>query len=177
MATQKWNADKDHSKIEFHVKYMTMIKVTGTFKEYEIEAKSKEGDFSDGNISFVAKTKSINTGTDKRDEHLKSSDFFDASKYPEITFQSTKYEKEDKHSFKLTGDLTIKGKTKKVTLDGKHKGISTDPMGNEKAGFSLKVKINRKDWGMDWNETLDTGGVIASNEVKITCEVLLNHAS
>lgn len=177
MATQKWIADKDHSKIEFQVNYMKMIKVTGTFEDYDIKAESKDGDFSGGNISFVAKTKSINTGTDKRDEHLRSSDFFDTSKYSEIIFKSTKYEKEDKNSFKLTGDLTIKDKTKKVTLNGKFNGTSTDPWSNERAGFTLKIKINRKDWGVDWNETLDDGGMMASNKVKIICEVLLKHAS
>ncbi len=176
MATQKWIADTDHSEIKFRVKHMMITNVTGRFNDFKIEAYSEGEDFSDGTVTFVAKTESIDTDNDKRDEHMRSSDFFEVSKYPEIRFKSTKYEKKDKNSFKLTGDLTIKDKTNSVTLDGELGGIAKDPWGNEKAGFSLEGKINRKDWGLNWNASLEAGGVLVSDEVKISCEVQLVHA-
>ncbi len=176
MAIQKWIADKDHSEIKFRLKHMMITNVTGHFKDFEIEASSEGDDFSSGTISFVAKAATIDTDNDKRDEHLRSSDFFDVENHPELRFKSTKYDKKDKNTFKLTGDLTIKGKTEKVTLDGEFAGIAKDPWGNEKAGFSLEGKINRKDWGLNWNASLEAGGVLVSDEVKIACEVQLTRA-
>jgi len=116
---------------------------------------------------------SINTGSADRDTHLKSPDFFDVDKYKEITFKSDKFAKVDDDTFVMTGDLTIKGISKKVSLDVEFGGLMTDPWGNEKAGFSLTGKINRKDWGLNWNAALETGGVLVGEEIRITADIEL----
>lgn len=117
---------------------------------------------------------SIDTGEKKRDEHLKSADFFDIEKNKKITFISDSFEKSGKDNlYNLSGNLTIKGVTRKIKLDVEFGGIMKDPYGNEKAGFTINGKINRKDWGLTWNAALDSGGVLVSDEVSINCEVEL----
>jgi polyisoprenoid-binding protein YceI len=114
---------------------------------------------------------SVFTNEDTRDNHLKSGDFFDAEKYPELTFAGSSFKKIDEENFKLTGTLTIKGVSKEITLDVEFGGIVKDPWGNEKAGFSLSGKLNRKDFGLNWNTALETGGVLVGEEVKLSGEV------
>jgi polyisoprenoid-binding protein YceI len=173
MSTTKWVLDPTHSEIQFKVKHLMITTVTGYFREFSASAESDSEDFSNAKISFEAKTASIDTNNADRDTHLKSGDFFESGKYPVLKFQSTGMNKSGDGEFKLTGDLTIKDVTKPVTLDVEFGGIMKDPYGNQKAGFSLSGKINRKDWGLNWNTTLETGGVLVSDEVRIFCEIQL----
>jgi polyisoprenoid-binding protein YceI len=173
MSMTKWVLDPTHSEIQFKVKHLMITTVTGYFREFSASAESDGDDFSIGKIEFEAKTASIDTNNADRDTHLKSGDFFESGKYPVLKFQSTGMKKSGDGDFKLTGDITIKDVTKPVTLDVEFGGIMKDPWGNEKAGFSLSAKINRKDWGLNWNAALETGGVLVSDEVRIFCEIQL----
>lgn len=173
MTKQKWTVDKDHSEIKFKVKHMKITNVTGSFNDFDVQVETEDEDFSNAEISFSAKASSIDTDNEKRDEHLKSEDFFDAENHPEIKFKASGYEKTGDDSFKLKGDLTMKGKTNEVTLNGEFGGVGKDPWGNTKAGFSLEGKIDRTDFGLNWNQALESGGVLVSKEVKIMAEVQL----
>ncbi len=174
MTVQKWAIDPTHSEIQFKVKHLMITTITGYFKEFSANAVSNGGDFSNATVSFEAKTASVDTNNQQRDEHLKSADFFDAEKFPVLRFVSTLMEKKDENSYKLKGNLTIKDVTKPVVLDAEFAGLMKDPWGNQKAGFSLSGKINRKDWGLNWNAALETGGVLVSDEVRLYCEIQLN---
>jgi polyisoprenoid-binding protein YceI len=169
METTKWTIDPSHSEIQFKVKHMMITTVTGSFKEFSSEVESLGDDFSTAKIKFQAATASVFTNSDQRDEHLRSADFFDAEKYPELKFESTSLEKVDDESFTLNGNLTIRDITKPVKLDVEVGGIGKDPWGNLKAGFSLTGKINRKEWGLNWNAALEAGGVLVSDDVRIFC--------
>jgi polyisoprenoid-binding protein YceI len=171
METTKWTIDPSHSEIQFKVKHMMITTVTGSFKEFSSEVETQGDDFSTAKIKFQAATSSVFTNSDQRDQHLRSADFFDVEKYPELKFESTSLEKVDDESFTLNGNLTIRDITKPVKLDVEVGGIGKDPWGNLKAGFSLTGKINRKDWGLNWNAALEAGGVLVSDDVRIFCEV------
>jgi polyisoprenoid-binding protein YceI len=172
MSTQKnWVIDPAHSVVAFKVKHLMISSVNGSFSMYKASVKTQEFNFATALVNFVLYPKSIDTGSVDRDNHLRSPDFFDVEKFPEITFNSDKVEKVDEDTFVMTGGLTIKGITKKVSLDVEFGGIMTDPWGNRKAGFSVNGKINRKDFGLNWNTALETGGVLVGEEVKINAEV------
>jgi polyisoprenoid-binding protein YceI len=171
METTKWTIDPSHSEIQFKVKHMMITTVTGSFKEFSSEAETQGDDFSTAKIKFQAATASVFTNSDQRDQHLRSADFFDVEKYPELKFESTSLEKVDDESFTLNGNLTIRDITKPVKLDVEVGGIGKDPWGNLKAGFSLTGRINRKEWGLNWNAALEAGGVLVSDDVRIFCEV------
>ena len=171
METTKWTIDPSHSEIQFKVKHMMITTVTGSFKEFSSEVETQGDDFSTAKIKFQAATSSVFTNSDQRDQHLRSADFFDVEKYPELKFESTSLEKVDDESFTLNGNLTIRDITKPVKLDVEVGGIGKDPWGNLKAGFSLTGKINRKEWGLNWNAALEAGGVLVSDDVRIFCEV------
>ena len=148
--------------------------VKGTFNEFEGTVLTSADNFITSDIDFSLNTASINTGTADRDGHLKSADFFDVENHEKITFKGTSYDiSDDKNSFVLHGDLTIKGITKNINLDVEFNGLMKDPWGNLKAGFSIEGKIIRKDWGLNWNAALETGGVLVGEEVKINCDVQL----
>lgn len=172
MSTTKWTLDPTHSEVTFKVKHMMFTNVTGSFGKFDINASTDGEDFSKSTIDFTADVNSISTNNADRDNHLKSADFFDAENHGTIKFVATNYEKGD-DSDKLTGDLTIRDTTKSITLAVENGGVGKDPWGNIKAGFSITGKINRKDWGLTWNAALETGGVLVSDEVKITCEIQL----
>ena len=172
MSTTKWTLDPAHSEVAFKVKHMMISTVTGLITDYNVEAVSEGDDFSKAEVTFVGKLASINTGNEQRDTHLRSADFFDADKNSEVTFKSTSY-KRDGNDIKLTGNLTLHGVTKPITLDVEFGGIQKDPWGNTKAGFTISGKINRKDFGLNWNAALETGGVLVSDDVKIACEIQL----
>lgn len=174
MAKTKWSLDPAHSEIQFKVKHMMIATVTGGFDKFDVQVAADSDDFSDAEISFTAETASINTGSEQRDGHLKSADFFDAESFPELKFEATHY---DAASGKLQGNLTIKGIAKPVTLDVEFGGVGKDPWGNTKAGFTLSGKINRKDWDLGWNATLETGGVLVSEDVRILGEIQLAKAA
>jgi polyisoprenoid-binding protein YceI len=172
MSTTTWKLDPAHSEVSFKVKHMMITNVTGLLTDYNVEAVSEGEDFSNPKVTFTAKLNSINTGNEQRDTHLRSADFFDVEKNPELKFKSTSY-KQSGDGYKLQGDLTIKGVTKPVTLDVEFGGIGKDPWGNTKAGFSVTGKLNRKDFGLNWNAALETGGVLVSDDVKIAAEIQL----
>lgn len=177
-AQVNWKVDNSHSKLGFSVVHAMVSETEGKFKIFEGTCSSKtEMDFTDAAISFTADASSINTDDEKRDGHLKSPDFFDVAKYPTITFKSTSMKKNGKgaNTYELEGDLTMHGVTKhvKFTAIGASK-TAKDPYGNIKNGFRVTGVINRKDFGLVWNAALETGGVIVSEEVTITCNIELN---
>ena len=170
----KWAIDPAHSEVQFKVKHLMISTVTGSFKQFGAEAELEGDDLTNAQVSFWADTASIFTNDEKRDAHLRSPDFFDSEQFPKLTFTSTRIEGSGSN-WKVTGDLTIKGVTKPVTLDVEWSGQAKDPWGNTKAGLNLSGKIDRKEWGLTWNAALETGGVLVSEEVRILCEVQLAH--
>ncbi|WP_412560583.1 YceI family protein [Winogradskyella sp. MIT101101] len=169
MKTTKWVLDPSHSEITFKVKHLMISHVKGEFKTFDASIDGE--DFRSSKINVTIDTGSISTNNDDRDAHLKSPDFFEVEQYPEITFASKSLQKVDDDDFKLIGDLAIKGTTKEIELDTEFGGFMKDPYGNEKAGFSINGKLNRKDFGLNWNAALEAGGVMVGNEIKINAEV------
>jgi polyisoprenoid-binding protein YceI len=172
----KWIADKEHSEITFRVKHMMITNVTGILSDYKIEAESTGKDFSSLQVNFTGKTDSISTGNEKRDEHLRSADFFDAAHNREIVFRSTSCSGKD-NEFKITGDCTIGSVTRPITLDVSYHGMQKDPWGKIRAGFKVTGIIRRKEFGLTWNAPLEGGGVLVSEDVKIHCEVQMVKAT
>jgi polyisoprenoid-binding protein YceI len=169
MSTTKWVIDPSHSEIVFKVKHMMITNVKGEFRKF---AGLIDGeDFRTAPINLTIDADSIFTNDDNRDGHLRGADFFDTENHKTITFVSTSMKANGESDFELTGDLTIKGVTKSVSLQVEFGGINKDPWGNEKAGFSVSGKFNRKDWGLAWNAALETGGVLVSEEVKLNAEI------
>lgn len=172
MATTKWALDPAHSEIHFKVKHLMITTVTGSFGSFTAAAETENDDFTNAAISFSADTASISTGNEQRDGHVKSAEFFDVEKYPTVSFVSPGYQKAG-DDYTLTGDLTMHGITKPVSLAVEFGGVAKDPWGNVKAGFTLSGKINRKDFDLSWNAATETGGVLLSEEVKILAEIQL----
>jgi polyisoprenoid-binding protein YceI len=168
MSAAKWTLDPTHSELQFKVKHLMITNVTGQFGGLSGEIESENEDFKNTKINFSADVNTINTSNEQRDAHLKSADFFDIASFPELKFSSTAF---DASEGKVTGELTIKDVTKTITLDVEYSGTNTDPWGNLKAGFSIEGKINRTDFGLTWNAALETGGVLVSEDVKISAEV------
>lgn len=169
METTKWVLDPTHSELLFKVKHLMITNVKGEFRKISAEIDGE--DFTKSPVKVTINSSSVFTNNEDRDNHLKSGDFFDVEKHKELTFESTSLVKTDDDEFKLKGILTIKGISKEVVFDVEFGGTNKDPWGNEKAGFSLAGKINRKDWGLNWNAALESGGVLVSDEVKILAEV------
>ena len=169
----KWGIDPVHSEIGFKVKHLMITTVKGVFKEFDASIYTTGDDFMTAEVDFWLNPASVDTHDEKRDAHLRSPDFFDVENYKQITFIGNTYEKVDNDSYELYGDLTIKGITKRIKLDVEFGGVMKDPWGNEKAGFSVNGKINRKDWGLNWNAALEAGGLLVSDEIRISCEVQL----
>jgi len=171
MTTTKWAIDPTHSEIGFKVKHMMFTNVSGQFSKFTAEAETEGDSFENTKFNFSGDIDSITTGNADRDGHLLSADFFDAEHHPKLTFNSTSFTKKNEGEYSLTGDLTVRGVTKPVTLDVEFGGIAKDPWGNTKAGFSITGKLNRKDWGLTWNSALETGGVLVGEEVKLAIEL------
>lgn len=170
--TPKWSFEKSHCKIGFSVSHFGISETEGKFKKFDGTITTTQPNFSDAKITFTVDVNSIDTDDEQRDGHLKSADFFDTAKYPTMTFVSKSLKPVGKNKYKLTGDLTLHGVTKTITLDAIYGGtIQKDPFGNTKAGFKFFGTINRKDWGLTWNKALDAGGVAVGNEVKIVCNI------
>ena len=168
----KWSLDQAHSEIAFKVKHLMIAHVKGAFKKFDASIYTTAKDFATAEIDFWIDPSSIFTGDEKRDEHLKGTDFFDVEKFKEITFGSGTIGKADASgNHELWGELTIKGITKNIKLNVEFGGIITDPRGKEKAGFTVTGKISRKDWGLNWNAALGTGGFVVSDDVTISCEI------
>ncbi len=174
MTKTKWALDPAHSEIQFKVKHMMITTVTGAFKSFNAEVETEGDDFSTAQIGFSADTASVDTGNEQRDGHLRSGDFFDAETYPALSFKAGKLQpKGSGDDYQLTGELTIRDTTRPVTLDVEFGGVGTDPWGNTKAGFTLSGKINRKEWGLNWNAALEAGGVLVSDDVRLMGEIQL----
>lgn len=172
MANQtKWVLDPAHSEILFKVRHMMITNVKGEFRKFNATVLTEEDDFSKGTVEVAIEAGSVFTNNTDRDTHLKSPDFFDVEKYGELKFTGTSLTRLDDDNYLLKGILEIKDIKKEVRFDVEFGGINKDPWGNTKAGFSLNGKINRKDWELNWNAALERGGVLVSDEVKITAEV------
>lgn len=170
----RWGIDPVHSEIGFKVKHLMITNVRGTFKEFDASIYTTGEDFMTSEIDFWMNPASVDSGGADRDAHLKSADFFDVENYKQIHFIGNTYENIDNDgSYELYGDLTIKDITRQIKLDVEFGGVMKDPYGNHKAGFTINGKINRKDWGLNWNTALETGGVLVSEDVYISCEVQL----
>ncbi|GIV53087.1 MAG: polyisoprenoid-binding protein [Candidatus Kapaibacterium sp.] len=162
-----WKVDQSHSNVLFTVDHMVISEVTGYFKVFDGTVTVSKPDWSDAQIEFTVDVASINTDNERRDNHLRSEDFFDAAKYPKATFKATGMRKVGQNKYKLTGDLTIRGTTKKVTWDVTFKGQTKDPWGNLRAGFIAETTINRFDFGLKWNNLTETGGLIVGKDVRV----------
>lgn len=167
----KWVIDPMHSEVEFKVKHLVISTVTGHFQKFEAEAIANKDDFTDVQVTFTADAKSITTNNDQRDTHLRSDDFFNTDKYPQITFKSREFKKVGDDTYKLIGDLTIRDVTKPVELDVEYGGIAVDPYGNTKAGFEVTGTINRKDYHLRWDAITEAGSAVVSDKVKIVANV------
>ncbi|MFH2056117.1 MAG: YceI family protein [bacterium] len=171
-SAQTWEFDVAHSGIDFKVSHMVISKVSGEFDKFEGKITNFDGaDFTKAGVEVTIETSSINTENERRDTHLRSGDFFLADSFPTITFVSTKVTTPVNGDFQITGDLTIRGVTKSVTLAAHLNGTVQDPWGNTRAGFSASTTINRQDYGVSWSQTLDAGGLVAGDEVEISLEV------
>ena len=159
--------DPMHSEITFKVKHLMITNVTGSFQNFSANMTAASEDFSDAAISFEAAIASISTGNEQRDTHLKSEEFFDATNFPTLSFVSSSFTKKAGSNYTLTGNLTLKGVTKEVTLDVEFGGTMTDFYGQFKAGFEISGTINRSEFGLTWSAVTEAGGVVVSDEVKL----------
>lgn len=166
-----WNLDMSHSEIGFTVRHAGISKVRGRFKEANAEVRVGPS-LAESSLRAVVKTASFDSGDANRDTHVKSADFFDVEKYPEMTFKATKVEG-DGEDYTVTGDLTIHGVTKPVELEVEFTGVAVDPFGATRAGFTAETEISRKEFGLTWNAALAAGGVLVSDKVKISLDAAL----
>lgn len=173
MAKSNWTIDPSHSEIGFKVKHMMFTNVSGKFNEFQATIENEDDRFETSEISFSAQVSSVDTSNIDRDNHLRSADFFDIDSFPTISFKSTGVTKVNEGQFEVAGDLTIKNVTQNINLEVEYSGLMKDPWGATKVGISLSGKINRKEFGLTWNTSLETGGVLVGEDVKLTAEVQL----
>ncbi|MFH2049486.1 MAG: YceI family protein [bacterium] len=171
---ENWTVDGAHSSVNFTVRHMVISKVHGVFKDFSGYISFNEKNIENSSVTFTVDMASVDTDNEKRNEHLKSADFFDVEKYPTMTFKSTKVIKGEGNKFKLVGDLTIKDVTSEVTFDCEFGGIVKLQEGDAKAGFSAATTINRQDFHVAWSKTLDGGGLVVSDDVDISIEIEAN---
>jgi polyisoprenoid-binding protein YceI len=169
--TSTWTIDPTHSIVEFAVKHLVVTTVKGRFRELEGTLQIDEAHPENSSVSASIDVASIDTNVADRDAHLRSDDFFNAEKYPKITFRSTRVERIDDTHFKLVGDLTIRDVIREVVLDGEYEGQVDDPWGNRRAAFSATTEISRKEFNVKWNQLIETGGAVVGDRVKMTLEV------
>jgi polyisoprenoid-binding protein YceI len=174
--SQTWNLDPTHSAVNFTVRHMVISKVRGNFGKFTADVKLDPTNLATATAQVSIDVGSVNTGVADRDNHLKSPDFFEAAKFPAITFASKSVAVKSKEAFTLTGTITMHGVTKDITLDGEFGGTAKDPWGNDRAGFALKGSLNRKDFGLAWNQALETGGVLVGESVELNIELELIRA-
>lgn len=163
--------DQAHSRIGFVARHAMVTKVRGSFKEFEGSGYFDPVEPQNSRLELTIKAQSIDTGHTDRDAHLRSNDFFDMENYPEIKFLGTSFQKVDDTTYRVTGDLTIKGVSKPVTIEFEYNGSAVDPFGNHRIGFEGSVTVNRKDWGVNWNAALEAGGVLVSDKVGLEFDV------
>lgn len=178
MAKTNWQVDSAHSSLDFSVKHMMISKVKGTFHDFNASVEADPADLTTADIQFNVDVSSIDTRNGDRDGHLKSGDFFNVEEHPQMTFKSTNIVKKSDGEYDVTGDLTIRGTTRPATFALTFEGQSKDPMsGNQVVGFSGEGKINRSEFGLEWNAALETGGVLIGDEVKIFIEIEASEAA
>ena len=171
MATTNWQLDPAHSEVNFRVRHLVIATVSGKFSNFSATVTTEGDDFSTANIEFRAETASIDTGVEARDNHLRSDDFFNSEKFPELAFRSTGVQKTGDDTYRLEGNLTIRDITKPVSLTAEFGGTMLDPYGNLKAGFEVSGKLNRKEFGLRWDAVTEAGGAVVSDEVKLQANV------
>ena len=172
MATERWEIDSSHSGIHFSVRHLVIAKVRGQFSRWSGALVVPDGDFTRASVEAVIDASSIDTGVPDRDAHLKSADFFDVAQFPDLTFKASRVEAaKPGGELKLVGELTIKGITREVELQVEQLGELKDPWGNQRAAFSAKTAIDRKDFGLTWNQVLETGGLAVGERVTIEIEL------
>lgn len=167
----KWNLDNSHSSVRFTVTHLVISEVEGTFKTFTGSISAPKPDFTDASIDFTVDVNSINTDNEMRDNHLKAPDFFDAAKFPKMTFKSTSFKKVSGNKYELIGNLTIRDVTKSVKFDVTYGGTVKDPYGNTKAGFKAATTISRSAFGLTWNALTEAGGAVVSDEVAISVKL------
>lgn len=172
-AQTEWSLDKSHSQVGFSVTHLVITEVDGYFKDYDAKVVTKGDDFSTATIDFTVNTSSIFTDNEGRDKHLRSDDFFNAEKYPQMTFKGKSLKKLGDNKYKLVGDLTIRDVTKQVELDVKYNGMVKDPWGNTKAGFRVTGEINRFDYNLKWDKAIETGSLVVGKEVELIIDLQL----
>ena len=170
-ATGTYTIDPTHSRIGFVARHAMVTKVRGSFNEFEGSGRFDQETPSASSVELTIQATSVDTRNPDRDAHLRSNDFFDMEHYPTITFRSTAAEHVEGATYRLTGDLTIKGTTKPVSIDFDFEGAATDPFGNQRIGFEGSTVINRKDWGVEWNAPLETGGVLVGEKITLEFEI------
>ena len=171
MTTNNWNIDTAHSGIHFSVRHMVVSKVRGRFSKFAGTVRIDDADLARSSVEATIEAASIDTGVAERDDHLRSPDFFDVGKFPELKLKSTRIEKMGDDRYRVTGELTIRDVTREVAVDVEYGGKASDPWGNERAGFTAKVAIDRKDFGLKWNQMLEAGGVLVGDRVDIELDV------
>jgi polyisoprenoid-binding protein YceI len=172
----KWTLDKGHSNVKFTITHMVVSEMDGSFRIFDGSLEHSKPDFSDAKVNFTIDVASINTDNERRDGHLKSDEFFNAEKYPKMTFQSTSMKSLGNNKYELTGNLTIRDVTKPATFQVTHGGVLTTAQG-AKAGFKATTTINRFDYNLKWDRATETGGLVVGKEVTITVNVELNKAA
>ena len=168
-----WTVDKSHSKVGFSVSHLVITDVDGFFKDYEAQISSNGDDFSTANVELKVNTSSIFTDNEKRDDHLRSDDFFNSEKYPQMTFKGKSMKKVGDKKYKLTGDFTIRDVTKQVELDVKYNGMVKDPWGNTKAGFKITGEIDRFDYNLKWDKAIEAGSLVVGKDVELVIDLQL----
>lgn len=166
-----WKIDPAHSEIQFRVKHLVISTVTGNFKKFDATVETEGNSLEGAEIYFEAETSSVDTNNDQRNEHLRSDDFFNAEKFPKLTFKSTSFEKTGDDRYQLTGDLTIRDITKSIILEVVHGGTIQDPWGQTRAGFDVSGKINRKEFNLKWNAVTEAGTIVVADDVKLAMNV------
>ena len=169
-AARTWKLDPDHTQVWFAVRHMMLATVRGQFPEVAGELRLDPPDPTRSKIEVRLEAASVDTRNEQRDAHLRSADFFDVENHPQLTFISKRVEPVGGSKYRITGDLTIRGTTREVVLEAEERGRGTDPWGQEKLGFTASTSIDRKDFGLKWNQALEAGGVLVSDEVKITID-------
>jgi polyisoprenoid-binding protein YceI len=171
LASGTYQVDTAHSRIGFVARHAMVTKVRGAFNDFDATAHIDGEDLSRSSVTVTIKTASIDTRNEQRDGHIRSNDFLDIEQHPEITFVSTEVAPAGDDVVRITGDLTIKGVSRPVTIDFTYEGSATDPFGNDRVGFEGSVVVNRKDWGVSWNAALEAGGVLVSEKVTLEFEI------
>jgi polyisoprenoid-binding protein YceI len=168
-----WQIDPAHTRLSFTGRHMMIAKVNGSFNEFSGNVEFDESNPTNSSVDITIDAASVSTGQQRRDDHLRSPDFFDVERYPVLVFKSKRVEQNDDHNGRLIGDLTIRDVTREVALDVEYAGQAKSPWGTVSAGFSAQATINRKDWGLNWNQALETGGFLVGDKIRLNIEAEL----